>query len=82
MHTISYKFTTDYNENLPNNNYSEETTELTFEGNDYDFIDYLNDHHVYFIKDGNEYIVLDEDDDETGERYLVVSDTIKTQEDE
>lgn len=73
MTTINFKWTSNEDYNVPNNNYSEETQTLEF-GESYDFSDYLTDNGVNFEFDeeSNKYYVLDECDERTGEVYWVI----------
>ena len=68
---ISIKWTSNYDESQPNNNYSEQTETFIFE-KDYTLKDYYHDHGIYnFIVIDDEYVFLDEEGNETGERCLI-----------
>lgn len=69
----NYKWTKDYNEAMPDNNYGEESFSVDTYG-DYDFADWLRDQdYPYFIEtDNEEFIILDDDEEPTGERYFVL----------
>ena len=72
---VFYKWTNNYDESQPNNNYEfYETLPYVF-GENYTFGDLLKDNDInYFVndKDETEYIILDNDGHETGERFLIV----------
>ena len=73
---VNFRFTNDYDPALPNCNYGE-IFSVTFDPG-YDFDDFLSDKNVAFDKAGDdEYIVLDDFGEPTGERYLVVSIDMK-----
>lgn len=71
---ITFRFTPDYDESKPNNNFPEETDYIVTDGV-FEFSDYLENNNVYFSEDENcegLYWVL-EYGERTGAAYQVIS---------
>lgn len=69
-----YLWTGDYNESEPNNGYLEELQETESFGTGYTFTDWLRDSDVNYDvinSTDDEFIVVDEGGEPTGERYLI-----------
>lgn len=73
---LNYRWTANYNDSVPNNNYSDFIDTVIFDDENYDFSDYLSDRNICFefCEKSNEYVILDADGEPTGERYLIVSE--------
>lgn len=68
---IIYKWTKNYDESKPNNNFLDETDYIVTDGV-YGFDDYLSDHGVKFENENDTYYVIDDDGDKTGEAFMIV----------
>lgn len=72
---ITFTYTDDYDENVPNNNFPEETEDIVVAKGEYDFEDYLRDNGVNFEEDEKcegFYWVLDEFNERTNQAYMII----------
>ena len=72
MKKITFKFTINYNQAVPNNGFPEETDYIETDGV-YDFSDYLSDNGVQFEREDDMYYVI-EDDERTGAAYMIINE--------
>lgn len=70
---ITFVWARNYDQSQPNNGFGEETDSIVTDGV-YDFEDWLSDNDVPFEEEDGVYFVIDEDDERTGEAYMVVSE--------
>lgn len=72
---IVYRWTNDYDETMPNNNFNDETDFIVTDGM-YTFGDWLQDNTGLQWEDENGvYFALDDNDERTGEAYEIVEIT-------
>jgi hypothetical protein len=74
---ISYKWTENYDDSKPNNNFGDETTEIVVD-DCYTFDDYLTDNGKIYEKDADcegLYWITDEEGNHTGEAFFIISKT-------